>query len=430
MLKGGLLGFGFNKKDMSIPLAPVILLVVLVLILFRQRLGLLAPWKAMGAGALAVLLMGAISPAQALSSIDWGVMLFLYGMLVLGQGLEESGYLRHLERRALGWTKQPFHLLLALIFGVGLASALLFNDVLVIIGTPMCILMASRSKIEAGPLLIALALAVTVGSVMSPIGNPQNFLIASRPELPNPFGAFLLYLGVPTLLSLFGLVLLMWWRYPSLRKLNPLQEDADGKEDGKSLAARAALAVVVTLSAIRLAGLFLPFIPSFELFFIALAGAAVYVVGSHKVENALKTDWETLAFFMAMFVLMQAVWMSGFFQSFMPGAQHLGEAPVVILSSLLLSQVLSNVPFVIFYLKALGAGASVQALMLLAMASTMAGALTVIGAASNMIIIQSAAKRHEELPVGGFMTMGFVITTVTVCLTLGWMALLGALGIG
>ncbi len=68
--------------------------------------------------------------------------------------------------------------------------------------------------------------------------------------------------------------------------------------------------------------------------------------------------------------------------------------------------------------------------MLLAMASTMAGALTVIGAASSIISISVAAKKREELPVGEFMLMGFAITVLTTALTLGWMARLQAAGAG
>ena len=56
----------------------------------RKRLAI---WQAMLGGALAVLLTGQISPQAALQAIDWEVMLFLFGMFVVGQALVASGYL-------------------------------------------------------------------------------------------------------------------------------------------------------------------------------------------------------------------------------------------------------------------------------------------------------------------------------------------------
>lgn len=169
----------------------LILLLVFLLIAVRQvgrfRLQI---WQIMGAGALAVLVTGQISPVQAINAVDTDVMLFLFGMFTVGTALEESGYLSHLSYQLFRRARTSEGLLLYILFGMGFLSAFLMNDTLAIIGTPVVLLLAKRHQIPAKAFLLALAFAVTTGSVMSPIGNPQNLLIALHSGMENPFILF------------------------------------------------------------------------------------------------------------------------------------------------------------------------------------------------------------------------------------------------
>ncbi|MCJ7575609.1 MAG: anion transporter, partial [Dehalococcoidia bacterium] len=147
----------------------VVLLVVFVLIAVRQIGGFrLQIWQAMSLGALVVLVAGQISPAEALRAINVDVILFLFGMFVVGQALEESGYLSHLSSRLFRRAKTTDGLLLLILFGAGLLSAFLMNDTLAIIGTPVMLEIARKTGIRAKLLLLSLAFSVTIGSVMSP----------------------------------------------------------------------------------------------------------------------------------------------------------------------------------------------------------------------------------------------------------------------
>ncbi|MFH0817003.1 MAG: SLC13 family permease [Candidatus Micrarchaeota archaeon] len=402
-------------------IAPAVLAVSLFVIFFRPHFSAIQPWKAMAVGAIAVLLLGAISPIGALHSIDWGVMLFLYGMFVLASGLEHSGYLHHLGVKLVNQFTSPFGLLVAFVFGAGLASALLLNDTVAIVGAPLSIAIAKRSKIRAAPLLLGLALAVTVGSILSPIGNPQNYIIASQPGFSAPFLNFFKYLAVPTMLSLFALLVLLWFLFPSLRKLKKFE--LDGPRRGDYHAARRAFQSIIVLSLFRIASSFL-LLPEFPLYWIAIAGALVYLILSCNLSGALQADWETMLFFAGMFILMGAVWDSGFFQQFMPEQAKLSDPSVIMIASIFFSQVFSNVPFVVLYLKALGP-ATAKSLVLLAAGSTLAGGITIFGAASNIIILQSAEKRGETLPVKEFMLVGAATVLISSLLILGWIAFIG-----
>ncbi len=170
-------------------------------------------------------------------------------------------------------------------------------------------------------------------------------------------------------------------------------------------------------------------IPSFEfrLTYIALISALPVLAGSRRRLKILKgLDWSTLVFFAAMFVLMASVWGSGVFQSALARLDlNLAGQGVVLGISVVLSQFISNVPMVALYLPLLGqTGASTGTLMALAAGSTIAGNLTILGAASNVIIIQSCENRCEEtITFWEFLRIGFPLTAVNVLVYLVFLRL-------
>ncbi len=107
-------------------------------------------------------------------------------------------------------------------YGSGLASALLMNDTLAVIGTALALQLAREHRIDARLLLLTLAFGITIGSVASPIGNPQNLLIAIRGPVPSPFLTFAGALAVPTLLNLLLTYGVLRWRYRAAFHRTPL----------------------------------------------------------------------------------------------------------------------------------------------------------------------------------------------------------------
>ena len=183
---------------------------VFILIAVRQvGKNSLAIWQIMLLGAFVVLLTGQISPEDAVRAINLDVMIFLGAMFVIGQSMQESGYLLFLNNCIFGRARNLDQLLLLILFAMGFLSALLMNDTLAIIGTPLMLYLARTLKIDPKLLLLTLAFAVTIGSAMSPIGNPQNLLIAVNSDLSNPFLVFLQYLLLPTIANLLLAYLLL-----------------------------------------------------------------------------------------------------------------------------------------------------------------------------------------------------------------------------
>ncbi|MCX8197624.1 MAG: SLC13 family permease [Candidatus Micrarchaeota archaeon] len=406
----------------------VILAFVLASILFRSFLpAKIAPWQSMAAGATAAMALGKISLQQAFFAIDWEVMAFLYGMFLLAYFLQKSWYLEHLGYKILHRFSSPFLIFIAIVFSIGASSAFLLNDTIAIIGVPLCLMISARSAISSKPLLVALALAVTIGSIASPIGNPQNFIIAKSPNLNSAFSDFAYYLGPPALLSLFLLSAIIWFSFPQLRRLRRMDADVHIRTNYYYAARRGFQAVLLLFSYRLLSSFFPEYLPSFPLWMISAIGAALAVLLSRDFKSVFRADFETLAFFAGMFVLMDAVWISGFFQQLIPLSCELSEPHAILASSLIFSQILSNVPFVILYMKALEGCLSAASLALLAAGSTLAGSLTLIGAASNIIVLQLAEKRGEPFPTKEFSIIGAISTLASITLILAWLMLIGAL---
>ena len=380
-------------------------------------------WQIMLGGAVAVLLTGQITPREALQAIHMDVILFLTGMFIVGEALWRSGALLPLSHRVFCRTMTMDFLVVLLIAAAGLLSAILMNDTVAIIGTPFVIHLAQKYGISAKMLLLVLAFAVTTGSAMSPIGNPQNLLIALGSGMDYPFLTFLVHLCIPTLAGLLLIYAAMRCMYPEEFSRCVLAHEDEITVDGhlarlSLLSFGIVILMIVLKTVLAIAGTG----PEISLTAIAIAAAIPLVLFSPKRREIVRNiDWHTLVFFVAMFVLMQSVWDSGVFQSLLPlsSGSFLEAAPLMVLG-ILFSQIISNVPFVALFLPVLAeAGAPTATYLALAAGSTIAGNLLILGAASNVIIIQNAEKQGYSLSFMEFAKTGIPLT---ICQTVVYIA--------
>lgn len=380
-------------------------------------------WQSMTCGALVVLITGEISGLDALNAIDFNVLLFLFGMFVIGQSLVASGYLYAIAYHLFNRMTSMPQLVFGILFGAALSSALLMNDTLAIIGTPLVVRLAKEHNISSKLLLLTLAYAITIGSVASPIGNPQNFLIASQGGLSAPFLTFFKVLAIPTLINLAVtyLLLRLVFRQQFMAAI-PLTHNPVKLLD-KQLAklARASLFLLIGLITLNIILTALNSPLQFKLGHIAIISALPPLLFCPFRINLLKTlDWSTLLFFAAMFVLMSSVWQTGIMQHQVNEIHiDLTTIPAIMLLSASLSQLISNVPLVALYLPML-TNPSTEALMALAAGSTIAGNFLILGAASNVIIIQHAEKHEATLGFFEFARIGIPLGFVNLLIYWAW----------
>lgn len=405
---------------MPMPPIPIIVLAVVFVLIATRRIGKItfSIWQVMLLGALAVVATGQIAILPALKSINLDVMVFLFCMFVIGQALEESGLLSKFIGSAYKSARSADAYLLITLFGFGFLSAFLMNDTVVVIGTPAVLILSRKSGINVKLMMLALAFSVTIGSAMSPMGNPQNLLIALGGTMANPFVQFFGRLFAPTIVNL-GLAFLMLKMFykPSLKPIENIESTE--KQDpalAKISMVSLILICILILAKITVVMLKIPF--DFKLTYIALAAMLPIIVFSPKRFSLVaKIDWHTLIFFASMFILMQSVWDCGFFQGFIQKSGiNLVSIPVILIVSVVMSQFLSNVPLVALYMPVmikLGAGS--REMIALAAGSTIAGNMFILGAASTVMIIQNAEKRTgDTLTFFEFARIGVPMTLVNV----------------
>jgi len=379
-------------------------------------------WAVFSAGALLAVATGELSVPAAGAAVAGNATLFgfLLALFVFAAALESSGALEHGARWLLGRTGSGRDLPPVLFVAFAALSAFVLNDAVVVVATPLVIAIARQRNLPPKPLLLALMLGVTVGSVPTPFGNPQNLLISLDSGLSAPVATFLRYLLLPTGVSVA--VGALWLRHTlgprfSGETVRPLAEGARVRllPEGHlaPILRRAPVLIVfpVTMSAIvtvdlasAVSGGFAP-----PLAAMALVGAGVTLaLTPGRTRVVRRVDWTILLLFAALFVTVAGAVEGGLaptLESVLAVPSHGAPAPTIgaiVLSSAVGSQLVSNVPWAALELPVLvsaGYGAGQPwAFAALAGASTLAGNLTLLGAASNLIVVERAER--EGIRIG------------------------------
>lgn len=394
-----------------------ILAVVFLLIMVRRVGSFKLPiWGIMTAGAAAALLFQTISVPSAISSIQLDVIAFLFGMFVFGAALDASGLLQSVVLCGFLRAKSRRSVLLIFMLTTAAASALFMNDTVAVIAAPIALFCAAKFGIPAVRMLLALCFAVTFGSAATPIGNPQNLLIALA-GVPDAFVTYALYLGVPSVLCLL-ISYLFLARGISAGPVTPVSA---GEIADASLArlCKVSFALILAAVAVRIVGSFFGYEVSF-LWIAAAAACPLLLFSAKRVSLLRAVDYRTLVFFAAMFILMEAVWESGVLQALLPETLTT-SVPVMVLAGAVVSQFVSNVPFVLMVLPLLEASAASLPLYMAASAGcTAAGTLTILGAASTIIVIQRAEAEGETLSFLTYLKAGIPVTILAVTVFSLW----------
>ena len=414
--------------------------VVYALIIGRRRFGV-PIWAAMLIGAALMIGLQVIGVEAAFMSVNLDVIAFLFGMFTIVSALDRAGVLQRVAVKMLAVAKTPDRLLMAFVVGMGLLAAFLVNDTIALLGIPLVIYVARHAGIRPAVLLVALAFGITVGSVMTPIGNPQNLLIAIQSGIPMPFTTFLAQLAAPTIASLFVTyaILKVYYRKEIRQDYQLSALELVEKTAYNPRLARISIAVLIATIAGFVVSEVLHFlgIANFSLSVVAMLGAAaIYALSSQRKEIVKSVDYSVLIFFAGMFVVTSALWSSGavslLFMNYIPTpdpGDPVQSAAVISAASIGASQVLSNVPFVALYnfvmIDSGFTGQHVDQWMMLAAASTIAGNLTILGAASNIIIIEAAESRGvRAFSFLEFFKVGSIVTAANLAVYYAFIVLI------
>jgi Na+/H+ antiporter NhaD/arsenite permease-like protein len=415
-------------SSVTLALATAVFLVTYVLISLRtiRRFPIERPGVAMLGGAL-MLLFGVLTPAEALLAINLDVILLLVGMMILVSGLEVCGFFDLVSTRIASRAKSQMSFLTWLMIATAALSALVVNDTVALLMTPVVIRTARALRVNPVPYVVAVAIAANVGSVATEVGNPQNAFIAIRSGIPFlVFSAYLLPVTVACLAVSIGIVWLIFRKdfaapivaaapMPSV----PVQRRGVALTFGVMIAVSAAFLASATpdaLPLIALAG------GSFVLFFLPFF--------SNVTPRALiaKVDWGIILFFIGLFVVLGGVRASGLSDAIQGGftsalGGRSGGLVWLVGLSALLSNLISNVPAVLLLAEVVPTG-STQLWLALAASSTLAGNATILGAACNVIVVQVASREGVTVTMKDFVKAGLPVTAATLLLSTVLIALL------
>ncbi|HRY32606.1 MAG TPA: SLC13 family permease [Bacteroidales bacterium] len=373
-------------------------------------------------GAIALIVSGCLTLPEAVAAVDFNTIALLLGMMIIISTLQLDGFFSLLAAKTIAWSGTQRRLLTIIVLVTAIASAFLVNDAVVLIFTPVILSICRSSGRNPLPYLIGEILACNVGSVMTMTGNPQNMLIGINSGMD--YHDFMLRLLPVTLLSLPVVILAIRLLYRSeFRKKEYIRFSDTGFQYHFSSMKWSVPVFFLTIIMFFFSpahGLSLPV--------IALAGGSlILIVGRIKPSRIIRqVDWVLLLFFASLFIVVHAVEKEGLLGS-LAGSALLQENTKGLIKlhavSLVLSQIVSNVPFTVIMLPVMKASGSEVLWLALASASTLAGNATIIGAMANLIVIESAEKEGVKIRFMEFLKPGLIVTIVSLMLSVAVLAL-------
>jgi len=357
----------------------------------------------------------AVRPADSLRFIDFSTIVLLFSMMLLVAYLHLDGFFDWVAEWITARVK-PRHLLPAIIFLSGTFSAFFVNDIICLIMVPFTLKVARRMGLPPLPYLLAVATASNIGSVATITGNPQNMLIGSYSGMR--YSRFLFHLGPVAVVGLLVDWLMLWLIYTRHEISAPAPVDPLVTEPSSRGALLKAGIVILLVLAGFLAGL--P--PAL----VAAVGAAIMLMTRRHEPRQVydEVDWGLLVFFVGLFVIVGGAENVGLTTRLIEIGDrwNLEQAHTLTIVAAALSNIVSNVPAVMLLKSVVPRFANPQqGWLVLAMASTLAGNLTITGSVANIIVVERA-KPEVNITFGQYLRAGVPITLIT--LVFGWAWLL------
>ncbi len=367
-------------------------------------------------GAIAILASGRLTLEDAARAIDAHTIALLFGLMVISAQFRLGGFYTEVVRRIGRRSAAPGTLLLWVIVAAGVLSSVLANDIVCLAMTPMLIEVCARRQLSPIPFLLALACASNVGSAATLIGNPQNMFIGESLKLS--FAGYLLDGGPPAVIGLFltwGVIRWQWQGGWSAAASVPVDRRQPRPFDRWQTAKGLAL-----LSATIATFLFTP-LPRDV---VALTAAGVLLMSRRMASREMVglVDWHLLVLFIGLFVVNEALQRAGVlaavYAALTGAGVDLRRPEWLFAVTPVLSNLVSNVPAVMLLLPA---SSGPDAGAVLALASTFAGNMLIVGSIANIIVVEQARARGVEVDWRAHARIGVPVTLSTLAVAAAWL---------
>ncbi len=394
-------------------------------------------------GAVIVLITGVVSTDDAFFSretgVAWDVLALLLGMMVIVGVLRPTGVFEYLAiwavKRGRG---QPYRVLVLLLLVTAVTSAVLDNVTTVVLMAPVTLLVCDRIGMKAAPVLIAEVLASNIGGAATLVGDPPNIIIASRAGLT--FNDFLVHMGPIIVVILICFVVLSRWLFRSaLSTATGTTEDLDELDEKAAISDPVLLRRSLVILGLVMVGFVGHGIFHTEPAVIAISGAALMVLISRAAPASYleAVEWETLAFFAGIFIVIGALVKAGVIDTLADGVVKATGGNVaatlvtVLIASAVISAFVDNIPYVvamtpliselIAQTPALAANDGVW--WSLALGADLGGNATAVGASANIVVIGLARQYGYPITFREFAKYGIPVALVSVLMCIPYVLL-------
>ena len=397
---------------------------VIAIVVFVVVIGLIISEKvnsaaAALAGAMALVVTGVMSAHKALSYIDFNTIGLLVGMMVLVAIIRQSGLFEYVAIKAAKMVHgDPWKIMIAFILLTAVLSGILDNVTTVLLVGPMTIAIAKMLEINPVPFLMTQILASNVGGTATLIGDPPNIMIGSAANLS--FVDFLKNTGVAVVLVIVFMIVMMRFVYKKEIEVEGLDTSKIMNLDpDKSITDKPLLIKGVVVIVLVILGFILHDQIGMETSVIALTAAAVMLlIGGVNVDNAIQdVEWTTIAFFMALFVVVGGLTETGVIKQVAAVIiERTAGHPVMMMlillwASALLSSFLNNIPFIatliplVLALKADGMDAE-PLWWAISLGACLGGNGTMIGASANVVLSDISTKHGYPITFKSYLRVG------------------------
>jgi Na+/H+ antiporter NhaD/arsenite permease-like protein len=374
-------------------------------------------------GAIAAIAFTGQTVEQAARAVDLPTIVLLFAFMVVSAQMRLGGFYTAVTR-SVGTLPLPRAGLLAVLIAVAGALAAVFsNDIVCLAMTPVVARLCLQRGLQPLPFLIGLACAANIGSAATLIGNPQNMLIGSMMKLH--FADYLRLALPPVAASLLLLWLWLAWgpgaragaAVPAVDAPTPIEDEPpfDAVQTAKGLSVATLLLLVFLFT-------------GWPRDVAALVGAGVLLLSRrlHSAQVMGYVDWQLLLLFIGLFVVNDAFASTGLAADAVRwlGTQgvHLADPGPLLVVGAALSNLVSNVPAVMLLLPHLQ-GDSAGAM--LALVSTFAGNLLLVGSIANLIVVDLARRSGIDIDWKQHARTGVPVTLATLLLVWGWLSWAG-----
>jgi Na+/H+ antiporter NhaD/arsenite permease-like protein len=375
-------------------------------------------------GAIVLYGGGALDGAAVLAAIDFPTLIILFGLMILSAQFAACGFYAWCSARIATAAVSAAALLALTVAAAGILAAVLANDVVVFAMSPMLCAGLIRRGLDPRPFVIALAGGANAGSAATIIGNPQNILIGQVGQLD--FWPFLIACAPPALAGLASVFVVVWWQWRTRFQMveNRYERAATPELDRPGL-------VKASVATLLLLVLFATPLPQVE--------GVLLVAGYLLISRRLATrtmlglvDWHLLVLFGGLFVVTAALAQTGLPDEGIRWleAHELRAESLTLLAPLTLvgANTIGNVPLVVLLLSVMPS-ISEGAFYALAVLSTLAGNLLVVGSLANIIAVERARDAGVVLTFAEHARCGVPMTLLSLLLALAWLALMGYVGL-